>query len=289
MVNPMKMNEREIKSLLNFCEETAIKAAKKLLTYQRKIKNLKVESKDAAGVASDADLASEKIIINEIKKQYPEASILAEEDAFKKYGNSNEAYKHFSKEKFCFVIDPLDGTHNYLASMDYFAICIGFVSQGKCIFGMIYRPSTDDCYFAIKGKGAFKKKLLSKSTKKKLFYKKAPNNLKSSMLVTGFATEKGVMLDREFTVFKNMMGRCRGIRRMGSAALDLCLVAEGVFDGFWERGLAPWDVAAASLICQEAGVKVSDYSNASFHPFRETILAARNPLHKDLLKHMTIA
>ena len=281
-------NQRELSSLLEFCEKTALKASKILIKYQKKINGLKVESKDTQGVASEADLASEKFIMGEIEKNYPEASILAEEDAFKRFGSKKEAYQEFKKQKFCFVIDPLDGTHNYLAGLDYYAICISVVSKGQPVLGLVYRPSTDECYFALKDLGCYKKSLLAKSRKKKVFEKKSFNKLKDSMLVTGFATEKGVMLDNEFSIFKNMMGRCRGIRRMGSAALDLCLVAEGVFDGFWERGLAPWDVAAAGLICIEAGVNVSDYQGTKFQPFAETIIAARKPLHKDLLKQMVI-
>ena len=172
--------------------------------------------------------------------------------------------------------------------MDYYAICIGLIYRGLPLTGVVYRPSTDDCYSASIGNGAFKKKLKMLSRSKNLFQQKSVNKLKDSMLVTGFATEKGVVFDTEFLMFKNIMGTCRGIRRMGSAALDLCLVAEGIFDGFWERGLAPWDITAAGIICQEAGVKVSDYQGTSFQPFADTILAARKPLHKNLQKKMEI-
>jgi len=283
------LGKKELKNIVAMSEEIALKAAKILIKSQKKISKLKVCSKDTQGVASEADFVSEALIIKELSKAFPEASLLAEEGAFSKYGSKSEAYLEFKKKDFCFVIDPLDGTHNYLASMDYYAICIGLVHQGKPVAGVIYRPVTDECYSAFLGGGACKKKLLTKSKPKKIFQQNSVNKLKNSMLVTGFATEKGVMFDKEFTMFKNIMGSCRGVRRMGSAALDLCLVAEGIFDGFWERGLAPWDVAAAGIICQEAGVKVSDYKGASFQPFAETVLAARNPLHKNLQKMMDIS
>ena len=108
--------------------------------------------------------------------------------------------------------------------------------------------------------------------------------LKQCMMSTGFVTEKGKLFSQEFNLFKKMMSEARAIRRMGSAALDLSLLAEGVFDGFWERGLAPWDVSAGGLICQEAGVQVTDYKGQKFHPFQETILAARAPHHRKMIR-----
>jgi myo-inositol-1(or 4)-monophosphatase len=282
------LTNKELKEIIKFSESTALKASKILISSQKKISQLKVSSKDTQGVASDADLASESLIIKEITKAFPEAAILAEEEAFSKFGTKSEAYQEFKKKELCFVIDPLDGTHNYLASMDYYAICIGLIYKGMPITGVVYRPPTDDCYSASLGNGSFKKQLLNSNKQKNLLQLKSANKLKNSMLVTGFATEKGVVFDTEFSMFKNIMGSCRGVRRMGSAALDLCFVAEGIFDGFWERGLAPWDVTAAGLICQEAGVKVSDYAGTNFQPFGDTILAARNPLHKNLQKMMDI-
>jgi myo-inositol-1(or 4)-monophosphatase len=139
----------------------------------------------------------------------------------------------------------------------------------------------------VKGKGT---KMVSLSKKlKSISLKKPLNNkrLKDSLLVTGFTTEKGTVFEDEFTLFKSMIGKSRGIRRMGSAALDLCYVSKGIFDCFWERGLAAWDVSAAGLICQEAGVVVTDYTGQKFHPFQETIIAARAPLHSEILSNFS--
>ncbi len=279
------LTQKELKEVLKYSEMAALKASRKLLLFQKKIKKLKISHKDAQGVASEADLVSEYILTQEMKKRFPKASVLAEEEAFLKFGNhKKEAFQKFERDDYCFVIDPLDGTHNYLAGMDYYGICISLVYKGSPITAMVFRPATGDCYFACLAGGAYKKNLYHSSRSKKLFQSKASNKLENSMLVTGFATEKGVVFDQEFAIFKKAMEMSRGVRRLGSAALDLCLVAEGVFDGFWERGLAPWDIAASGLVCQEAGVKVSDYSGGVFSPFGETILAARGPLHKNLLK-----
>jgi len=146
---------------------------------------------------------------------------------------------------------------------------------------VIYRPVTDELFYAT---DFMKTKYLHEGKVKNIFKENLSKKLRNSMLVTGFATEKGVLFDIEFELYKKIMPKCRGIRRMGSAALDLCYVAQGTFDGFWERNLSPWDVAAASIICEKAGVKISDYHGKKFNPFSSTILAARKPIFSELKK-----
>lgn len=265
----------------------AVKAAKLLLLKQQKISSLKITNKKAQGIASSADTESEALIVDGIKAKYPDHFILAEETAYKEYMGQMDRYKFLKEKEWVWIIDPLDGTNNFLNGLDYYGICISLVNFGEPVTGLVLRPTNGECFYAIKGKGSklvnfsnsFKKKSkpvsLKKSTNKK--------SLCDSLLVTGFATEKGPVFDREFDLFKHMLGKSRGIRRMGSAALDLCYVARGVFDCFWEKGLAAWDVSAAGLICLEAGVKVSDYEGQKFHPFQETIVASRAPLHKEIL------
>ena len=265
----------------------AVKAAKLLLLKQQKISSLKITNKIAQGIASSADTESEALIVDGIKAKYPDHFILAEETAYKEYMGQMDRYKFLKEKEWVWIIDPLDGTNNFLNGLDYYGICISLVNFGEPVTGLVLRPTNGECFYAIKGKGSklvnftnsFKKKSkpisLKKSTNKK--------SLCDSLLVTGFATEKGPVFDREFDLFKHMLGKSRGIRRMGSAALDLCYVARGVFDCFWEKGLAAWDVSAAGLICLEAGVKVSDYEGQKFHPFQETIVASRAPLHKEIL------
>jgi myo-inositol-1(or 4)-monophosphatase len=276
-----KVNMNEI--VLKMSVELARKAGDHLIKKQKKISSLKVTHKLAQGVATSADTESEKIIITGIKKKFPGHEILAEESAYKKYNGEKSQYNFLKEKEWVWIIDPLDGTNNFLNGLDYFAVCISLVYKGEPIVGVVYRPINGDLFYALKGKGAFFKNLKSKGIVLKLSSKKNKKSLKDSLLVTGFTSEKGEVFDREFELFKQMMGKSRGIRRMGSAALDLCYVAHGIFDCFWERGLAPWDVAAAGLICHEANVSVSDYSGQSFHPFQETILAARSPLKEEVL------
>ncbi|MCO4793567.1 MAG: inositol monophosphatase [Bacteriovoracaceae bacterium] len=278
-----KLSKKENIEIKNFMTDVAVSAGKKLIKFQKKLDTLNVSSKQAQGVASEADHASEEFIIKAINKKFPDHQILAEEDAFKKYGEAKEALEHFKKEEWCWIIDPLDGTHNFLAGMDYFAVCICLAYKGVPQVGVIYRPITGEVFYAILGEGSWNANLKTNSRAQKVYAAKSGKKLRESMLVTGFATEKGVIFDKEFDQFRRIMSKSRGIRRMGSAALDLCYVATGMFSGFWERGLAPWDVAASGLICLEAGVKVTNYEGQKFHPFQETIVAARTPVYKELV------
>jgi len=259
-----------------------------LIKKQSKISALKITVKKAQGIASNADLESEELIIDGIKKKYPDHFILAEESAFKEFNGEMSRYEFLKEKEWVWIIDPLDGTNNFLNGLDYFAVCISLAHFGTPVLGVVLRPTNGDCFYSIQGRGSkflnFSKKIQKPISLKKYSNKKS---LKNSLLVTGFTTEKGPIFEEEFTLFKNMIGKSRGIRRMGSAALDLCYVAKGNFDCFWERGLAAWDVAAAGLICLEAGVVVTDYSGREFHPFQETILAARAPLHSETLSNFS--
>ena len=269
--------------VLKFSEQLAIKAGKLLLKNSKKISSLKIKYKEAQGVASTADVESENLIVSAIKKKFPEHSFLAEESAFEIYSGEKSRFEFLKEKEWVWIIDPLDGTNNFLNGLDYYAICISLVHRGKPVVAVVYRPGNGDMFSAIYKKGSFYQNKNKRIKKYSLVKNKNTKPLRSSLLVTGFTTEKGEIFDQEFDLFKSMMGKSRGIRRMGSAALDLCYVASGTFDCFWERGLAPWDVAAAGLICLEAKVKVTDYYGSPFHPFQETILAARAPLSLEVL------
>jgi myo-inositol-1(or 4)-monophosphatase len=274
----LPFSKNELSTYLDAIEVVANKAGKRLLTYQKKLSTLTIDYKQAQGVVSEADVEVENFIVKELKKIIPDAGFLAEESSYGKQSYADEA-----KKKLLWVIDPLDGTTNFLNNMDYFAVCISLCYYGKPIMGLVYRPRFAHTYRAFYGGGAFfragdtRLKRISVSDLK-------DKKLKNSLLSTGFATEKGVPFDQEFALFKKMMKSSRGVRRMGSAALDLCLLAEGIFDGFWERGLAPWDVAAAGLICQESGCLVTDYSKEDFSPFAKTIVVGQKSIHKQLIK-----
>ena len=284
-----KITEQKVvlQEAMELAEELAIKASLFLLKKQKKISSLKITTKIAQVIASDAETESEKLIINGIKKKYPQHFILAEESAYKEFQGEMSRYNFLKEKEWVWIIDPLDGTNNYLNGLDYYGVCISLAHYGEPVVGIVMRPPTGECFLAQKGKGTrivnYTQNFTKRSPAKKISTLTNKKKLKDSLLVTGFTTEKGEVFDQEFALFKMMVGKSRGIRRMGSAALDLCYVSKGVFDCFWERGLAAWDVSAAGLICQEAGVKVTDYQGQKFHPFQETILAARGGLHTEIL------
>jgi len=279
-----KNKSLDYKDILKLALKLAKISGAHLVKKQAHISSLKITSKKAQGIATNADTESEKIIIDGIKKIYPEHFILAEESAFKEYKGEMARYEFLKNKEWVWIIDPLDGTNNFVNGMDYYSVCISLAHFGEPVVGVVFRPSNGECFYAIKGLGTKILNLFEKNPKIiSLKNVKIKKKLKNSLLVTGFTSEKGIVFENEFLLFKKMIGRSRGIRRMGSAALDLCYVSKGIFDCFWERGLGAWDVSAAGLICIESGVVVTDYAGQKFHPFQETILAARSPLHGEIL------
>ena len=263
--------------------QQAIRTGDILLKYQKNLKSLKVSTKKAQGVVSIADKNAEKFIVKQIMKKFPKHEMLAEESYFEQHTKSNPNYEKFKEKEYCWVIDPLDGTTNFLNGLDYFAVCIGLLHKGKPILGVVYRPRTGECFYSLAKSGAYYSTDIRKGLKlpfaknKKVYFKKNIKSLKDGLVVTGFSGEKGTSYEQEFKVFRAVASKVRGIRRFGSAALDLCYVGLGQFDGFWERGLAPWDVTAAGSFCLESGVLISAIksSKKDFNPFADSFIAAR--------------
>lgn len=279
------MEEIDLTLALERIKKIAHSAGEHLLNRQKELHCLEITHKEEQGVASSADYESEQIITEGLKGFYPQVEILGEESAYTELGCKREHYEKFQQLEYAWVVDPLDGTNNFLNGWDYFSVCIGLVSKGYPVLGLVYHPINATSYWAIKNHGSWmQKRGEGPPLEIKLSDRKKP--LSSSLLVTGFLSEKGEHYEREFDQFKFMMQRARGVRRLGSAALDLCLVARSCFDAFWERGLAPWDVAAAGLIAQEAGAKITDYNGEIFQPFQHSLLAASPSLHEELLNYI---
>lgn len=222
-----------------------------------------VRAKKDTSLVTDADLASEKVILDRIGKYFPDDAIISEETGQKNVRRS-------AGQK-VWIIDPLDGTTNFANGFPFFGVSIGygeFNSDGKVqmLAGGISDPVHSHEFLAISGKGAWKNNVPMSV--------KTDRPFEQTFLVTGFYYTMGTDLDREVERFRRVAQKCQSIRRDGSAALDLALVASGVYDGFWERGLAIWDVAAGSLLVREAGGLVINYpgvgptsaSSASFDP-----------------------
>lgn len=252
-------------------------AGKILAPYQKNLESLKIDMKEAQGAVSAADHASEDYIIKKLNKFNPEIPVLAEEDFYKKFQGDYKHLKEYQDNDYMWVIDPLDGTNNFVHGLEHYCISLALTYKLQPVVGVIYIPERKEIYCATKGNGSYFQK-----GKDKVRLKQSRSRSKGFLLATGFATEKGKPFNDEFRKFKKVMTSISAVRRLGSAAIDLCYVARGIFDGFWEKGLAPWDVAAGKLICSEAGAKITEYNGHDHNIFSKTIIVGRNPLYKKL-------
>jgi myo-inositol-1(or 4)-monophosphatase len=229
----------------------------------------KVNKKGAIDLVTEADIESEKIIIQTIREKFPDHAIWAEESGLNP-----------GKTECRWIIDPLDGTTNFAHQLCLFSTSIAFALNGDIIFGIVLNPETGELFSAIKGEGArLNGRPITVSNSKKV---------SESLLVTGFPYDFKKILRPVMTRFENCLTASRGIRRLGSAALDLCFVACGRFDGFWEQNLKPWDTAAGMLIAREGGATVTDFTNTPFTVDANEILATNGKIHNEMLSLMEI-
>ncbi|MEP6944963.1 MAG: inositol monophosphatase family protein [Acidobacteriota bacterium] len=251
--------------MLNFAIETARDAGQILLEkFGRKINIMK---KGDIDLVTEADLASEALIIERIKSYYPKHSILAEE--------SGEAVTIGDGNSWKWIIDPLDGTTNYAHGYPCFCVTIGLEHEGEIVLGVTFDPTRNELFAAERGRGA--------SLNNKPIRVSDTEKLSDALIVTGFPYD---LKERDdFSQhFSDMLMRTRGIRRDGSAAIDMAYVACGRFDGFWEEGLHAWDVAAGVLLIEEAGGQVSYYDGTKFSVYAPPICASNGLIHSQMLE-----
>ncbi|MEW5733848.1 MAG: inositol monophosphatase family protein [Thermodesulfobacteriota bacterium] len=222
-----------------------------------------ITKKGGIDLVTEADLASEKIVCGIIREAFPDHAILAEES-----GGSR------ATDGPLWIIDPLDGTTNFAHGLPLFAVSIAFLNNGCTRLGLVANPITGEVFSAVKGQGAFR-------NGEQIHVSPTPC-LSESLLVTGFPYDLAQRLDGLVTRFSRCLGAAQGVRRLGSAALDLCFVACGRFDGFWEESLKPWDTAAGALIATEAGGRVTDFSRGPWNPFSPEILATNGRIHDEM-------
>ena len=227
-------------------------------------KTMDFDTKSGAGIVTLADKESEQVISDFFNKKTPEFSILGEETGLNEKGKNR------------WIVDPLDGTTNFFHGFPHFNISIALEFDEKIVAGVIYNPVTDEIYRCSKGSGSYK-------NNKQIFVSKT-KDLSMSMLGTGFAYQRGKVLDESLELFRKFTYAAQGIRRPGAAALDLCYLACGIYDGFYEKTLNPWDVAAGSLLISEAGGKVTDYSGKEFSVYSKNILGSNGLIHDQLIK-----
>lgn len=242
-------------------------------------KPLKIIDKGKQGVATEADVLSERYVMEEIRKRYPDHKILSEEDAFTR----ELKMEGVKEDEYLWLIDPLDGTNNFYNRVPFFGVSLALNKGSTTIAGVVYNPVNCELFYALKGKGAYLIRLIGdqevriklKATKKKKVFKEA--------LLSANLTSKRVEKD-----LLKSFPEVRAMRRLGSAALEMSYVAAGMLDAYWEYRLQPWDMAAAGLICEEAGVKISNIKGEKYHPFGSSVLTAHpalfNPLKEILNK-----
>ncbi len=247
-------------------KQIAVSAAKEagLILKKKLPRKRKIAYKGVVNLVTEMDLYAEKMITSFIKKHFPEHNILAEEK-FNWQGDS----------PYRWIIDPLDGTTNYAHGFPIFCVSIALEKNKEVILGVIYDPMREELFIAEKGKGA-------KLNGQKI-HVSAISKLSSSLLATGFPYDLRESSKNNFDHFRNFALRVHAVRRTGSAALDLCYVAAGRFDGFWEMKLGPWDFAAGSLIVKEAGGKVTDFTGQPLQLNSSHVLASNGKIHQEMI------
>lgn len=227
--------------------------------------DFKISHKEGVNnLVTEADHAAEAAILSVIKKNFPDHQVLAEETG-----------EHIRDSNYKWIIDPIDGTVNFAHGIPLCCVAIAIEKDDEIIMGAVYAPVLNELYFAEKGGGAFlNEKKISVSNE---------TSVLQSCLVTGFPYTYINMVNGPLEVFSRLIRRGIPVRRLGSAAIDLCWVASGRFDGFYEHKLEPWDSAAGYLIVEEAGGKVTDHEGKKFSPYQHRIIATNGKIHDELL------
>jgi len=248
------------------CKQTAIAAAYKAADILRsRFGNIsRIHKKDAVEIVTEADTESEMEIISAIHGRFPEHSILSEESGLKD-GNS----------EFRWVIDPLDGTVNFAHQVPIFCISIALTCRDEIVLGVVLNPVDGQLYTALRGQGAhLNGNPIRVST---------PTAVSESLLVTGFPYHINEIFEPIMIRYGNCLKTSQAVRRLGSAALDICYVACGRFEGFWEQCLKPWDTAAGALIASEAGATVTTFSNQPYKLGDQEILVTNGHIHDEMI------
>jgi len=225
-----------------------------------------IDYKGPIDLVTSVDRAAEQSIVDLLHREFPEHSILAEEET-EITGASNE---------YRWIIDPLDGTTNFAHSYPQISVSIALECHRQIIVGLVYDPLRRECFRAVKGQGATLNGAAVRIS--------SISELDKSLLATGFPYDRRENADFYLSFFKAFLTRCQGIRRAGSAALDLCYVASGRLDGFWELKLKPWDIAAGALIVAEAGGTLSNFSGKEFSISGNETLASNGIIHDEMVQ-----
>ncbi|MBD2353273.1 inositol monophosphatase [Tolypothrix sp. FACHB-123] len=253
---------------LDIATEAALAGGEVLQSYWGKLEDAIIEKGRPGDLVTAADQASEEVVLAVLRRHFPQHSILAEESG--KLGNQDN--------EFLWAIDPLDGTTNYAHQYPAFAVSIGLLINGVPQVGVIYSPFHNELFRAAAGLGATRNRHPIQVSE--------TAELGKSLLVTGFAYDRRETTDNNYAEFCHFTHLTQGVRRSGSAAMDLAYVACGRFDGYWERGLSPWDMVAGIILVQEAGGKVTAYDGSPLNIESGRILATNGYVHDSMSQEL---
>ena len=250
--------------MLKVAQSAAVSSGKILLENYGKITSTEIREKRDNDFLTFVDELSEKNIIETIHRGYPGHAILAEESGTQEQTSS-----------YRWIIDPLDGTKNFISGIPVFAISIGLQHEKDIILGVVYDPVRNEMFHAESGKGAF--------LNGKIIHVNEQTELARALLATGFPFRFKTFLSQYMNCFKDIFQHTSGARRLGSASIDLVYTAAGKFEGFWELGLNSWDMAAGSVILKEAGGQISDFWGSPLFLDRGYVVATNGKIHNQLL------
>lgn len=257
--------------LLSFATDLAREAGQ-ILNDGFRSPDLQISYKSRTNLVTDRDHAAERLIVSRILSAFGDDSIVAEEGSSRSGAGSHIWY-----------VDPLDGTNNYAHGLPFFCVSIGIYGResGDPLVGVVFNPFLDELFTAAAGAGAFLNGAPIRVS--------AMEDLGKSLLATGFPYNKEDRARNNLNEFNALLPRIQGIRRMGSAAIDLCSVACGRLDGYWEGELSPWDTAAGALIVREAGGHVTRYDGRPFSPDYPQVLASNGRIHTQMMEALMAA
>ena len=256
----MRLNSPQINLITKAC----MKASRPLIRDFGEIENLQVSSKGPGDFVTSADKRTEKILIDELQKAHPEYGIITEETGIINKSNTKNRW----------IIDPIDGTFNFMNGIPQFAISVGYEEENEIKCGVIFNPIMNEIFCAEKGKGAYLNNSRIRVSK--------INKIKDALIVTGGPKGASKIKDKIFSEYINVSNNVSSVRKFGSAALDVAYVASGRFDGYWQRELNYWDIAAGIIILKEAGGYVDFFEEDDKAPLKKNILASNSFIHKEL-------
>ena len=256
----MRLNSPQINLITKAC----MKASRSLIRDFGEIENLQVSSKGPGDFVTSADKRTEKILIEELQKAHPEYGIITEETGIINKSNTKNRW----------IIDPIDGTFNFMNGIPQFAISVGYEEENEIKCGVIFNPIMNEMFCAERGNGAYLNNFRIRVSKKK--------TIKDSLIVTGGPKGSSKIKEKIFSEYINVSNNVANVRKFGSAALDIAYVACGRFDGYWQRELNYWDIAAGIIILKEAGGFIDFFEEDKNFPLKKNILASNSLIHEEL-------